>query len=117
MHRGHLIHIARQTASELAQVFTPPIPTRNVYAAGATMLATIQDEIAAKQEAGKFGEHDVVIATALAEVLCGGKDKAGWRDEQDFLELEREAFVKLIRTPGTQARIRHLLTTGRPLRN
>jgi 3-hydroxyacyl-CoA dehydrogenase len=117
MHRGHLIHIARQTVSKLAQVFTPPISTKNVYAAGKTVLAILQDEIAAKQEAGKFGEHDVVIATALAQVLCGGNGTSGWRNEQDFLELEREAFVELIRTPATQARIRHLLTTGKPLRN
>jgi 3-hydroxyacyl-CoA dehydrogenase len=54
---------------------------------------------------------------ALAEVLCGGGGVAGWRDEQVFLDLERQHFLQLIRTPATQARIQHILSTGKPLRN
>jgi len=33
------------------------------------------------------------------------------------LKLERQAFVKLASMPLTQARISHLLETGKPLRN
>ena len=34
-----------------------------------------------------------------------------------LLGLERRLFVELLKTPETQARIRHLLDTGKPLRN
>jgi 3-hydroxyacyl-CoA dehydrogenase len=33
------------------------------------------------------------------------------------LALERTAFMRLIKSTGTLARIEHLLVTGRPLRN
>ena len=34
-----------------------------------------------------------------------------------MLELERGGFMKLVRNPGTLARIEHMLETGKPLRN
>jgi 3-hydroxyacyl-CoA dehydrogenase len=37
--------------------------------------------------------------------------------EQDILDLEREAFLKLLGTRKTQERIAHTLKTGKPLRN
>jgi 3-hydroxyacyl-CoA dehydrogenase len=116
MHRGHLIHVARQTVLEMAPNFIPPATTKSVYAAGAGALAVLQAEIEAQREAGNFLAHDVVIATALAQVLCGG-GAAGWRNEQDFLDLERQNFLQLIRTQATQARIRQVLAAGKPLRN
>jgi 3-hydroxyacyl-CoA dehydrogenase len=117
MHRGHLIHVARQSALELAPGFCPPATTGNVYAAGERAFATLQAEIATQAEAGKLLPHDQVIATALARVLCGDGGAVGWRDEQAFLDLERQTFIELMQTKATQARIRHLLTTGKPLRN
>ena len=33
------------------------------------------------------------------------------------LRLEREEFMRLVRTEGTLARIAHTLETGKPLRN
>jgi len=37
--------------------------------------------------------------------------------EQYLLDLEREAFLSLCGDPKTQARIQHMLNTGKPLRN
>jgi 3-hydroxyacyl-CoA dehydrogenase len=37
--------------------------------------------------------------------------------EQHLLDLEREAFLRLLGEPKTLARIQHTLTTGKPLRN
>ena len=54
----------------------------------------------------------------LAAVLTGGD--ADWADslgEQDLLDLERQAFCRLIRTEPTLARMEHMLATGKPLRN
>ncbi len=117
MHRGHLIHAARQCALELAAHFTPPAATPNVYAAGHDALATLHDAIAAQEADGTFLAHDATIARALAVVLCGGDVAAGWRNEEDFLELERQHFLQLIRMPATHARIEHVLKSGKPLRN
>ena len=51
-------------------------------------------------------------------MLCGGAVTAGARiSEQHVLDLEREAFLSLAGEPATQARIKSLLTTGKPLRN
>ena len=37
--------------------------------------------------------------------------------EQQLLDLEREAFLSLLGTPRTLARIQHMLKEGKPLRN
>jgi len=50
-------------------------------------------------------------------VLCGGDGPARRVTEQDLLDLERDAFLRLLGTAETQARIAHMLTTGTPLRN
>jgi 3-hydroxyacyl-CoA dehydrogenase len=116
MHRGHLIHAARQSVLEMAEHFSPPSTTRDVYAGGSDALNTLLDEIEAKRQSGQFLEHDTVIARSLAHVLCG-EDAAGWRNEQDFLNAERQQFLQLISTSATQARIRQILAAGKPLRN
>jgi len=37
--------------------------------------------------------------------------------EQHLLDLEKEGFLYLCGTEATQARIEHMLKTGKPLRN
>lgn len=66
----------------------------------------------------QISDHDRLIATHLAHVLSGGDLPAGTLvDEQHFLDLEREAFIALVKEEKTQARMAHLLQTGKPLRN
>jgi 3-hydroxyacyl-CoA dehydrogenase len=63
-------------------------------------------------------DHDVVVADALADVLSGGAaDLVDTVNEDQLLALERAAFMRLMKTAGTLARIEHLLVTGKPLRN
>ena len=51
-------------------------------------------------------------------MLCGGDVEPGTPvTEEWFLDLERQAFMELIATEKTQARIEHMLKTGKPLRN
>jgi 3-hydroxyacyl-CoA dehydrogenase len=68
---------------------------------------------------GRFiSEHDYEIATRIATVLCGGEvDRGAIVDEDWLIRLEREHFVALALMPKTQARITHMLQTGKPLRN
>jgi 3-hydroxyacyl-CoA dehydrogenase len=67
---------------------------------------------------GVATDHDLTVADALAEVLSGGDtDIFDALTEQQMLDLERQAFMRLVRTPPTLARIEHTLETGKPLRN
>jgi 3-hydroxyacyl-CoA dehydrogenase len=69
-------------------------------------------------EQGFALDHDVTVGTKLAYVLCGGNVLENTKvSEQYLLDLEREAFLSLCGDPKTQARIEHMLTTGKPLRN
>jgi 3-hydroxyacyl-CoA dehydrogenase len=65
-----------------------------------------------------ISEYDKHIAEKLAYVLSGGPLSAPqWVHEQYILDLEREAFVSLCGESKTIERIKHMLTTGKPLRN
>jgi 3-hydroxyacyl-CoA dehydrogenase len=67
---------------------------------------------------GVATDHDMVVANALADVLSGGDaDVVDVVTEDQLLTLERAAFMRLMKTGGTLARIEHLLVTGKPLRN
>ena len=63
-------------------------------------------------------DHDAKIGRKLAYVLCGGDFSApAWVDPWYILDLEREAFLSLAGEEKTQARVMHMLQTGKPLRN
>ena len=50
------------------------------------------------REGGQITDHEVRIARELAYVLCGGDGPARVVSEQDILDLEREAFLRLLGT-------------------
>ncbi|MBI4860797.1 MAG: enoyl-CoA hydratase/isomerase family protein [Candidatus Riflebacteria bacterium] len=59
---------------------------------------------------GLFPQHNARIATASANVLCGGDTRLGEPvTESKLLELEREGFMQLVMTKETQAAIRRVL--------
>ena len=69
-------------------------------------------------EGGHISEHDYLIGSKVATVMCGGDVEGGSLvDEQWFLDLERGHFMELIATEETQGRIEHMLKAGKPLRN
>ena len=60
----------------------------------------------------------MIVGTELANVLSGGDttiDKTLTEDQ--LFKLELDAFMKLIETSKTQDRIKHTLSTGKPLVN
>ncbi|HEY53610.1 MAG TPA: enoyl-CoA hydratase/isomerase family protein, partial [Caldilineae bacterium] len=119
MNKDHLI--AEAKAEVLAMVSTgyrPTFTAKNCYAAGRDALASLQVFIEMQKEARYISEHDAKVAHKVAYVMCGGELTAPqWVDEQYFLDLEREAFLSLAGEPLTQARLWHMLQTGKPLRN
>jgi 3-hydroxyacyl-CoA dehydrogenase len=77
-------------------------------------------QLAAEAQArlGRAGPHDLRVAAAIATVLTGGDaDPLRLTTEEDLMALERQEVIVLAHCPETQARIRHMLDTGKPLRN
>ena len=60
----------------------------------------------------------MTVSGHLANVLTGGDtDYLDILTEKDVMDLERQAFMTLIRTKESQARIKSIIDTGKPLRN
>jgi 3-hydroxyacyl-CoA dehydrogenase len=90
---------------------TVPVP-------GSGGIAALTVAVHGMQQGGYISEYDEHLGKTLARVLCGGDVPAGTRrSEQDFLDLEREAFLSLCGEEKTMARIMHMLEKGKPLRN
>ena len=114
----HQLAAAKREVLDLADSYGPPAREASVYAAGLPVLAALELGVQTLQWAGQAGEHDGVVARHLARVLCGGELSLGqWVTEQHVLDLEREAFLALLREPKTMERIQAFLTTGKVLRN
>ena len=63
-------------------------------------------------------DHGMEVGKELANVLSGGDtsiDKT--LTEDDLYKLELDSFMRLIQTKKTQERIKHTLSTGKPLIN
>ncbi len=109
---------AKERALTLVASGARPPEEEKVYAAGRDALAALNLGLQTFAWADYASEHDLKIGRKIAHVLCGG-DISGpaWVDPWHILDLEREAFVSLAGEPLTQARIAHILQTGKPLRN
>ncbi len=67
---------------------------------------------------GKLTPHNVVVATELARILTGGEIPAGQlMSEQELYDAERKAFLTLVQTAATQARINSMLDHGAAVQN
>ncbi len=112
-----LLSDAKRMALDLSKNYTAPEP-HTYRLPGLTGKAAVNLSVNALKAAGKVTPHDEVVVDVLADVLTGGKtDILRVMTEDDIYTLEREGFMKLIRTPGTIARIEAMLETGKPLRN
>jgi len=114
-----LLHIARAEARGLAETgYRPPLPARRIRVAGDVGIATFRMLLVNMLEGRFISPYDDEIATRIATVLCGGEvDRGATVDEEWLLRLERRHFVELAQQEKTQARIGHMLKTGKPLRN
>jgi 3-hydroxyacyl-CoA dehydrogenase len=116
--RERLLADAKAKALSLVEGYKAPEPIELFLPgpSGKASLAFALRDLVAK---GQATEHDSVVATELAEVLTGGA-KADFTEpmsEDAILKMERAAFMRLVKTPGTLARVEHMLETGKPLRN
>lgn len=114
-----LLHVALRRARAQAEAgYRPPLVPRDVRVAGRAGIANLKMMLVNMWEGGMISAHDYRVGKALATALCGGDIEPGSRVDADWLlAVERSEFVALLQTPETQARIRHTLDTGKPLRN
>lgn len=118
MHADEVLYVALSKIKMMQEENYQPSLRKPFKIAGIEGKAQLQVGLVNWLEGGFISQHDYFIATELATVLCGGNLNHGTLvDEQWMLKLEREAFIALASTPLTQARISHLLETGKPLRN
>jgi len=119
MNADHLLGEAKNLVIEMDNAgYVPPPRAKSVYALGARGMAFLMQVAQSMVWSNYISEYDKHIAQKLAYVLSGGPLSAPqWVHEQYILDLEREAFVALCGETKTIERIKHMLTTGKPLRN
>ncbi|HDI60662.1 MAG TPA: 3-hydroxyacyl-CoA dehydrogenase/enoyl-CoA hydratase family protein [Desulfobacteraceae bacterium] len=97
--------------------YAPPV-RRPIRVLGEAAQGMIQAELFNMQGAGYVSEYDVFLAKRIAYVISGGDARTNAMiDEQTILNLERQAFCDFWKQEKTQARVEHMLKTGKPLRN
>ncbi|MBS1131485.1 MAG: 3-hydroxyacyl-CoA dehydrogenase [Proteobacteria bacterium] len=116
---NELLFVAIKEARAMAEAgYAPPPMARGIPVAGKNGIATLEMMLVNMKEGGMISAHDYRVAKAAATALCGGEIETGSLvDEEWLLTIERQLFVELLKTPETQARIKHMLETGKPLRN
>jgi 3-hydroxyacyl-CoA dehydrogenase len=119
MNRERVLSDAKERALDLARAgYKAPVPRTDIPAPGENVLATLKLGIHLMRQAEYISDHDVKVATKVAEVICAGNVSPGTPvSEQYILDLEREGFKSLCGEKKTQERIQFTLKTGKPLRN
>ena len=116
--KARVVNDAKQRAIGLAEAGHHPPAPRAYVLPGESGIATLKMLIQTLQAAGQASAHDALIATKLAEVLCGGIDgHVAPVTEEKMLELECEAFLSLCGEPKTLERMQFMLMNNKPLRN
>jgi 3-hydroxyacyl-CoA dehydrogenase len=114
-----LLYVAKQHVKRLAESAYRPLlqslPVRVAGRPGMDKLIQTYESLCADKE---ITEHDREIARRIANTLTGGDCDADTLVTQtDLLNLERKHFVELLGCENTQARIEHMLNTGKRLQN
>ena len=116
MNRDRLIADAKRRVLDLAPDYVAP-QMQSIRALGREGMGNLSYALFSFLESGQATPYDVTIGHNIAYVLCGGDGPPRMVTEQDILDLEREAFLKLLGNEKTQERIAYTLKTGKPLRN
>ena len=118
MNGDHRIYEAKRTILAMDEAGYTPEPPARIRVVGREGAAVLKMGAYSMRQGRYISDHDLKIAYKLADVLSGGNVPAGTLvSEQHMLDLEREAFLSLTGEPLTQARMQHMLATGKPLRN
>jgi 3-hydroxyacyl-CoA dehydrogenase len=116
--RDYLIGEAKKEVLKMVdEGYAPPVK-RPIKVFGAAAQGMIDAELFNMQSAKYVSEYDAFLAKRIAYVISGGDVRTNSAvDEEIILNLEREAFIDFWKQEKTVARVEHMLTTGKPLRN
>ncbi|MBI2974380.1 MAG: enoyl-CoA hydratase/isomerase family protein [Deltaproteobacteria bacterium] len=116
--REKLIMSAKKRVLDIAKSYQPPASREDILLPGDGGKMALVNSIRQTRLKGDISDHDALIGEKLAHVLTGGDRQALHKtNEQHILDLEREAFMSLCGMEKTIARIQHMLSKGKPLRN
>ena len=117
MNRNKLLSVSQNLINEKKDGYKPP--KKPIFKLSGNqvrdkMFQTLENLYREK----KILEHGMEVGKKLAFVLSGGNTTIDKElSEDDMYALELEAFIQLIQMEKTQARIKHTLSTGKPLAN
>ncbi|CAJ1001356.1 MULTISPECIES: 3-hydroxyacyl-CoA dehydrogenase/enoyl-CoA hydratase family protein [Brevibacillus] len=118
INQDHLLYDAKQLVLTMVKEGYTPQRPRKIRVIGESGYATLRQSIYSMKKSGYISDHDELIASKIAYVMSGGSVPAGTEVTESYiLELERQAFLELIKTPKTQQRMQHMLMKNKPLRN
>ncbi|WP_019121340.1 3-hydroxyacyl-CoA dehydrogenase/enoyl-CoA hydratase family protein [Brevibacillus massiliensis] len=118
IHPDHLLYDAKQAVLTMDKAGYRPRQPRKIRVIGETGYANLRQNLYSMRIGGLISEHDELIAGKLAYVMAGGSLPAGTEvSEAYILELEKQAFMELIKTQKSQQRMQHMLAKGKALRN
>lgn len=114
-----LLHVAKSQVIAMAEAgYRPPLKLKAIPVAGRAGAASIRGQLTNMKEGNFISAHDYHIAETIADVMTGGDVEPGTLvDEQWLLDLERKAFISLLKNPKSQERIFYMLQNNKPLRN
>lgn len=113
-----LVETAKQVIQDLNNNHYRALLKKEIPVLGSTGMGAIEMEINGMKEGQFISEYDGQLAKSVATVLCGGDLPIGTMVTEEYLlSLEKDMFLELCHKEQTQNRIKHMLTTGKPLRN
>ncbi len=113
-----LLYEAKQHVLALSRAGYRPAEPTPILAVGENGFSRLMMEVHWAHQAGQITDHDRRIVEKIAYVMTGGDLRTATpMPEEHFHALERQVFIELCQTEQTQERIRHMLETGKPLRN
>jgi len=117
MNRNKLLSVSQDLINQKKDGYKPPKkPTFKL--SGSQVRGKMTQTLEKLYKEKKILEHGMEVGKKLAFVLSGGNTTVNKElSEDDMYALELDAFVKLIEMKNTQARIKHTLSTGKPLVN
>ena len=117
MNRNKLLSVSLNLINDKKNGYKPPKKPIFKLSGGQVrdkMFQTLENLLKEK----KILEHGMEVGKKLAFVLSGGNTTIDKElSEDDMYALELEAFIQLMQMEKTQARIKHTLSTGKPLVN
>ena len=118
MDAERVIQAAKDAALAMVRLgYRPALPER-IRVGGERVRAALYETLYIMKTGGEITGFDEVVGRRLAHVMAGGGVPEGTPVAEEYLlELEREAFLGLLGEAKTRERMRHLLQTGRRLRN